>query len=54
MSPMSGTSKNALGIDRHGILSEAFGADFDLHWTTDVIQKVISAYSTKMGHYEHD
>ena len=33
---------------------QTFGADLDLHWTTDVIQKVINNYSIKLGHYEHE
>ena len=37
-----------------GMQIQSFGADLDLHWTTDVIQIVINNYSSKQGHYEHE
>lgn len=33
---------------------KVFGADLDLHWTNDVVSKVIEAYNTKLVHYTHD
>lgn len=52
-SPTSGHSKGGpYSPGQAQVLS--FGADLDLHWTTDVIQRVISAYSIKLGHYEHE